>query len=167
MLIWHLSFLWDVLKSFACLYYMIIFFFFLIEVKFCKGFPGGSVAKNLPANARDAGWISGSRRSFGESESEITQSCPTLCIPMGCSLPRFSVHGISQARVLEWVAISISVLSLSWEIPWTKEPGGLQSMRSQRVRHYLATKEQQQQSFVNTVDSRSLSDMFPKVFPSL
>ena len=40
-------------------------------------------------------------------------------------------------------------------------------MRSQRVRHYLATKEQQQQSFVNTVDSRSLSDMFPKVFPSL
>ena len=31
------------------------------------------------------------------------QSCPTLCIPMGCSLPGSSVHGIFQARVLEWV----------------------------------------------------------------
>ena len=39
-----------------------------------------------------------------ESESEIPQSCPTLCYPMDCSLPGFSVHGIFQARVLEWVA---------------------------------------------------------------
>ena len=43
-----------------------------------------------------------------ESESEITHSCPTLCDPMGCSLPGFSVHAIFQARVLEWVAISFS-----------------------------------------------------------
>ena len=35
------------------------------------------------------------------------QSCPTLCDPMDCSLPGSSVHGISQARILEWVAISI------------------------------------------------------------
>ena len=41
-------------------------------------------------------------------ESEITQSCPTLCNPMDCSLPRFSVHGIFQARIPEWVAISFS-----------------------------------------------------------
>ena len=41
-------------------------------------------------------------------ESEVTQSCPTLCDPMDCSLPGFSVHGIFQARVLEWVAISFS-----------------------------------------------------------
>ena len=34
------------------------------------------------------------------------QSCPTLCDPMGCSLPVFSVHGILQARIVEWVAIS-------------------------------------------------------------
>ena len=33
------------------------------------------------------------------------QSCPTLCDPMDCSLPGFSVHGILQARTLEWVAI--------------------------------------------------------------
>ena len=43
-----------------------------------------------------------------ESESEVTQSCPTLCDPMDCSPPGFSVHGILQARTLEWVAISFS-----------------------------------------------------------
>ena len=37
------------------------------------------------------------------------QSCPTLCHPMDCSLPGSSVHGISQARGLEWVAIAFSV----------------------------------------------------------
>ena len=36
------------------------------------------------------------------------QSCPTLCDPMGCSPPGSSVQGISQARILEWVAISFS-----------------------------------------------------------
>ena len=42
------------------------------------------------------------------SESEIAQSCPTLCDPMDCSLPGFSVHGIFQARILEWGAIAFS-----------------------------------------------------------
>ena len=40
--------------------------------------------------------------------SEVAQSCPTLCNPMDCSLSGSSVHGISQARVLEWIAISFS-----------------------------------------------------------
>ena len=40
--------------------------------------------------------------------SEVSQSCPTLCDPMDCSLPRSSIHGIFQARVLEWIAISFS-----------------------------------------------------------
>ena len=40
--------------------------------------------------------------------SEVAQSCPTLCDPMDCSLPGSSVHGIFQARILEWVAISFS-----------------------------------------------------------
>ena len=119
-----------------------------------------------------------------KSESEVTQSCPTLSYPMDCSLPGSSAHGISQARVLEWGAIAFSrrsyiqstkirpgancgsdgkkknllamletqVRSLGWEdplekgmathsiilawgIPWTEEPGGLQSMGLQRVRH--------------------------------
>ena len=38
----------------------------------------------------------------------VTQSCPTLCDPMDCSLPGSSVHGILQARILAWVAISFS-----------------------------------------------------------
>ena len=37
-----------------------------------------------------------------------TQSCPTLCEPMDCSPPGFSVHGILQAGILEWVAIPFS-----------------------------------------------------------
>ena len=40
-----------------------------------------------------------------KSESEVAQLCPTLSYPMDCSLPGSSVHGISQARVLEWGAI--------------------------------------------------------------
>ena len=43
-----------------------------------------------------------------KSESEVTQLCPVLRNPTDCSLPGSSVHGISQARVLEWVAISSS-----------------------------------------------------------
>ena len=42
------------------------------------------------------------------------QSCLTLCDPMDCSLPGFSVHGILQARTLEWVAISFSKGWLNW-----------------------------------------------------
>ena len=43
-----------------------------------------------------------------ESESEVAQLCPTLCNPVDCSPPGSSVHGILQARILEWVAISFS-----------------------------------------------------------
>ena len=41
-----------------------------------------------------------------KSESEVAQSCPSLSIPMDCSLPGSSIHGIFQARVLEWGAIA-------------------------------------------------------------
>ena len=51
--------------------------------------------------------------------SEVAQSCPTLCGPMDCSLPGSSVHGIFQARILEWVAISFSRGS-SWPRDWTR-----------------------------------------------
>ena len=44
-----------------------------------------------------------------KGESEVTQSCLTLSNPMDCSLPGASVHGIFQARVLEWGAIAFSV----------------------------------------------------------
>ena len=80
-----------------------------------------------------------------KSESEVAQSCPTLRDPMDCSLPGSSVHGIFQARVLEWVASAMQETQvqslgqddplekkmgthssiLAWEIPWTEELGGL------------------------------------------
>ena len=43
-----------------------------------------------------------------KSESEVAQSCPTLSNLMDCSLPGPSLHGIFQARVLEWLAIAFS-----------------------------------------------------------
>ena len=53
-----------------------------------------------------------------KSESEVAQLCPNLWDLMDCSLPGSSVHGIFQARVLEWVAITfsdlISVLNIKW-----------------------------------------------------
>ena len=67
-----------------------------------------------------------------KSESEVTQSCPTLSDPMACSPPGSSIHGIFQARVLEWGAIAFSkspsshsyVFSSShvwmWELDYTE-----------------------------------------------
>ena len=46
-----------------------------------------------------------------KSENEVAQSCPTLSNPMDCSLTGSSVHGIFQARVLEWGAIALSALN--------------------------------------------------------
>ena len=69
------------------------------------GFPGGSVAKHLPANAGDRGSIPGSEESL-EKEMATLSSI------------------------------------LAWRIPWTEEPGGLQSMGSQRVENDSATKQQ-------------------------
>ena len=45
-----------------------------------------------------------------KSEREVTQSCPTLPDPMDCSLPGSSIHGIFQARGLEWGAIAFSTV---------------------------------------------------------
>ena len=96
-----------------------------------------------------------------KSESEVAQLCPTLREPMDRSLSDSSIHGIFQARVLEWVTITFSNLSLgkqklkfiktyahrvekamappsstlAWKIAWTEEPGRLQSMGSLRVGH--------------------------------
>ena len=114
----------------------------------------------------------------------MAQSCLTLCSPMDDSLLGSSVHGISQARILAYIAISFSRGSsqtrdwtrvscigrkvfylwatreahlrilltsemekemathsstLAWKILWTEQPGRLQSMGSQRLRHDWAT----------------------------
>ena len=57
--------------------------------------------------------------------SEAAQSCPTLCDPMYCSLPGFSIHGILQARILEWVTISFSrASSRPRDQTWVSRIGG-------------------------------------------
>ena len=53
-----------------------------------------------------------------KSESEVAQSCLTLSDPMDCSPPGSSVHGIFQARVLEWGAIAFSNNPTTEHIPW-------------------------------------------------
>ena len=50
-------------------------------------------------------------------ESEVAQSCPTLSDPMDCSFPGSSIHGIFQARVLEWGAIAFSSLLRAPQVP--------------------------------------------------
>ena len=50
----------------------------------------------------------GGKTAWQFLKSEVGQSYPTLCDPMDCSPPGFSIHRIFQARVLEWVAISFS-----------------------------------------------------------
>ena len=51
-----------------------------------------------------------------KSESDVAQSCPTLSDPMDCSLPGSSVHGLFQARVLEWGAIAFSTIRPEWSL---------------------------------------------------
>ena len=70
------------------------------------GLPDPGIEPTLPASSAQA------RRSTtappGNPSTNIVlvaQSCPTLCDPRDCSPPSFSVHGILQARILEWVAI--------------------------------------------------------------
>ena len=55
------------------------------------------------------------------SQVLVTQSCPTLCDPIDCSLPRYTIYGILQARVLEWVPIPFSRGS-SWPRDRTRSP---------------------------------------------
>ena len=65
--------------------------------------------------------LSGRKALERKKESEVTQSCPTFCDPVDWSLPGSSIHGIFQARVLEWVAISFSRGS-SWPRDRTPVP---------------------------------------------
>ena len=59
-----------------------------------------------------------------KSESEVAQSCSTLSDPMDCSLPGSSVHGIFQARVLEWVANAGEVREAGSVPGLGRHPGG-------------------------------------------
>ena len=82
-----------------------------------------------------------------KSESEVTQSCPTLSEPRDCSLPGFSVHGIFQARVLAWGATAFSMNQGKLEVkllsrvrlfatPWTAAYQAPPSMGFSRQEHW-------------------------------
>ena len=62
----------------------------------------------LPVWAPGSHWVSRWKRAAATAAANSLQSCPTLCNPTGGSPPGSSVHGILQARTLEWVAISSS-----------------------------------------------------------
>ena len=68
------------------------------------GEPGGLPSMGSHRVGHD--WSDLALSTMHKSESEVAQSCPTFCDPMDCSLSGSSIHGIFQARVLEWVAIS-------------------------------------------------------------
>ena len=72
-----------------------------------------AMIKTIPKKkkCKKAKWLSDKALQIAEkkSESEVAQSCPTPSDLMDCSLPGSSVHGIFQARVLEWGAIAFSV----------------------------------------------------------
>ena len=75
-----------------------------------------------------------------KSESEVAQSYPTLSDPMDCSPPGSSVHGIFQARVLEWGAIAFmasiifSLLFKGWIVPVAQTVKNLPAMQETQVR---------------------------------
>ena len=68
--------------------------------------PWDSPGKNTGVDCHFLQWLK------VKSESEFAQSCPTLSDPMDCSLWGSSIHGIFQARVLEWGAIAFSVWNM-------------------------------------------------------
>ena len=66
-----------------------------------------------------------------KNESEVAQSCLTLRDPMDCSLPGSSVHGIFQARVLEWGAIAFS--DKNNDVPITSLPNSSQAQAVMKI----------------------------------
>ena len=91
--------------------------------------------KTIPMEkkCKKAKWLSGEalqiavKRREVKSKSEFSQSCPTFSDPMDCSLPGSSVHGIFQARVLEWGATAFSS-GFPYFLPFKSEFGSKEFM---------------------------------------
>ena len=100
-----------------------------------------------------------------KSESEVAQSCPTLCDPTDCSPPGSSVHGIFQARVLEWGAIAFSVLFV-YEYSKTVSPFflcfniGLYLSQCNHLFPFQLSNSTQQ--FYSVLELRQLTVFFPR-----
>ena len=92
--------------------------------------------------------------------SEVAQSCPTFCDPMDCSLPGSFIHGLFQARELEWVAISFSRGS-----SWPKDLTCISCIGRQILYHW-ATREALLLTF-SILNSRPCVDWDPHLFCAL
>ena len=68
----------------------------------------GTIKDRNGTDLTEAEDIKKRRQEDTQSESEVAQSCPTLCDHMNGSLPGSAIHGIFQARILDWAAISFS-----------------------------------------------------------
>ena len=101
-------------------------------------FPGGSDGKASVYSAGDPGLIPGSGRSPGEGIGYPLQyswaSLVTQLVKNPPAMGETWVQSLGREDPLEKEMATHSSI-LAWEIPWTEEPGGLQSMGSQRVRH--------------------------------
>ena len=116
------------------------------------GFPGRAVVKNLPANAGDPGSIPGLGRSPGEGHGNPLQYCCLenpmdrgawwaraqgfpggLVVKNPPAMQEMQIPSLGQEDPPEKGMATHSSI-LAWRIPWTEEPGRLQSMGSQRVR---------------------------------
>ena len=79
------------------------------ELRSTSSWPRSSApGDHLPGLALRSGFCWPEEGRVACMHAKSLQSCPTLCDPMDCSLLASSVHGISQARILEWVAVSYS-----------------------------------------------------------
>ena len=90
--------------------------------------------RQLSLSAYSAEWLQFTSLHFTSSCVLVPQPCPTLCDPMNCSLRGFSVHGILQAKIVQWIAIPFSRGSSSPRIkPWLPE--------SQQILYRLSYRE--------------------------
>ena len=111
-------------------------------------FPGSSAGKESACNAGDPGLIPGSGRSPGEGIGcPLQYSWASLVAQMVKKLPAIMRHGFDP-----WVrkiplekGMATHSSRIAWRIPWIEEPGMLQPMESQKVKHNLATEHQQHQ----------------------
>ena len=77
-----------------------------VAIPFSRGCSRPGIEPGFPAFRQILYHLSHQGNPYNRICAKSLQSCPTLCNPMDCSLPGSSVHGILQARILEWVAVS-------------------------------------------------------------
>ena len=111
------------LENTECFLYQVLLLLLLLLSRFSRvrlGATPQTAAHQAPPSLGSPGKNTGVGRHFllqcmkVKSDSEVAQLCPTLRGPIDCSLPGSSVHGVFQARVLEWGAIAFSGLSDDW-----------------------------------------------------